>query len=275
MSQPFLKTLEPAIIDLARVAGERILDIYQTAFDVAHKSDQSPLTQADLAAHRIITQGLLELTPEWPVLSEEGVELAFSERRTWEYYWLVDPLDGTREFIKRNDEFTVNIALIERQQPVLGVVYAPALGIMYSAYRGGHAYKHTADISPQRMHTRSVTSPGPVIVLASRSHTNPELEYFIQRLDQHLTPAFHPHRLLTMGSSLKACWISQGQADVYPRFGLTSEWDTAAAQCIVEVAGGALTDMQGQPLRYNTKASLLNPAFLVFGDKTHDWLAYI
>jgi 3'(2'), 5'-bisphosphate nucleotidase len=252
---------------LAVQAGKEILKIYHGSdFAVEAKADDSPLTAADLASHHAILAGLAALTPEIPVLSEESASLPYAERSRWTRYWLVDPLDGTREFIKRNGEFTVNIALIEDGVPVLGVVHVPVTGITYSAARGLGSFRQTAGGEPQPIHVRPLGA-GPVRVVGSRSHRGSSLDAFLERLGRH--------EMVGMGSSLKLCLVAEGQADIYPRLGPTSEWDTAAAQCVVEQAGGLVTTTDMQPLRYNTKESLLNPFFLVFGDGGRDWSQYL
>jgi len=254
------------VIDLATDAGERILKIYQTDFDVTHKEDDSPLTAADMAAHNAIIAGLSILTPELPVLSEESATIPFEERKKWHTYWLVDPLDGTREFIKRNGEFTVNIALIDNHESILGVIYTPVSGLTYYAARDHGAYKRIKDGEASRIHTRKKV-PGRTTVAGSRSHRGDSLNAFLARIGEH--------DIISMGSSLKICLVAEGAADVYPRLGLTSEWDTAAAHCVVEQAGGSLTDLEMKRLRYNTKDSLLNPFFFVFGDDSRDWSEYL
>jgi len=264
--QYFAAELVPDVIVLAHAAAQQILIIYETEFTIEHKDDQSPLTDADLAAHDIIVAGLSKLTPEIPVLSEESGEIPFEVRATWSRYWLVDPLDGTREFIKRNGEFTVNIALIESGEPVLGVIVVPLSGLAYSAVRGGGAFKQAVDGEPSPIRTRMFEDDS-VVVASSRSYGSEALQGFLARLGQY--------RHVPLGSSLKSCMVAEGLADIYPRFGLTSEWDTAAAQCIVEQAGGLLLDLTLQPLRYNTKASLLNPPFIVVGDGSHDWASLL
>jgi 3'(2'), 5'-bisphosphate nucleotidase len=257
---------------IARTAGRAILEVYDGDFAVERKQDNSPLTAADLAAHRAIVSGLQVLTPRIPVLSEESAEqAAWSVRRQWARYWLVDPLDGTREFVKRNGEFTVNIALIHEHRPVLGVVYAPVLDEMFWGWQGGHAFA-SAPAQPGlpqsgkvELHTRARARP--LLVAGSRSHADPRTLAALDKLG--------PHELKPLGSSLKFCRAAQGQADLYIRYGLTSEWDTAAGQCVLEQAGGGVTDMSGAPLRYNTKDSLLNTDFLAFGDASVRWAALI
>jgi 3'(2'), 5'-bisphosphate nucleotidase len=257
--------LEP-VVELAHEAGRKILDIYDSEFAVQEKDDKSPLTEADMASHHAIVAGLGALTPDIPILSEESADLPFAERSAWQRYWLVDPLDGTREFIKRNGEFTVNIALIEDGVAVLGVVHVPVTGVSYLGCRGKGAFKREQDGSERAISVRALGS-GPVMVVGSRSHRGDSLNRFLEKLGEH--------EMVGMGSSLKLCLVAEGAADIYPRLGLTSEWDTAAAQCVVEQAGGTVTDTAMQPLRYNTKDSLLNPFFLVIGDTSRDWSAYL
>jgi 3'(2'), 5'-bisphosphate nucleotidase len=251
--------LEP-VRALAREAGRCILDVYDGEFEVEQKADESPLTAADRASHQAIVAGLQQLTPEIPILSEEGWLADFAERRHWQSYWLIDPLDGTKEFIKRNGEFTVNIALIERHMPVLGVVHAPVRGTTWYAARGLGAYREQ-DGELSTLRTRPLATP-PVAVV-SRSHRGDRVDALLERLQSPET--------VSVGSSLKFCIVAEGAADFYPRFGPTSEWDTAAAHCVVEQAGGQVVKVDLQPLRYNTKPSLLNPDFLVFGDGGRDW----
>ena len=255
-----------AVVAISQKAGEAILAIYKTDFCIEKKADQSPLTQADLAAHHIIVQGLQNLTPDIPILSEESAYIDFAQRRQWHSYWLVDPLDGTREFVKRNGEFTVNIALIEDQRPVLGIIYAPVLDVTYVGAGLGMAWKKRSDTDYKPIQVRSFNAEQ-AVVAGSRSHRGSSLEQFLSRLGKH--------QLISMGSSLKSCLVAEGTADVYPRFGPTSEWDTAAAQAIVESAGGQLITLDGQAMRYNTKAALTNPSFMVIADKHQDWRGLI
>lgn len=267
MHDPWIHWLNP-VRALAAEASERILAIYATVFDVTAKEDNSPLTAADLASHQTIIAGLRELTPEIPVLSEESAALPFAERQSWRRYWLVDPLDGTKEFVKRTGEFTVNIALIDDHQPVLGVVRVPVTGLCYFAALGHGAFREEPGRPPQPIAVKPLQPGEPVRVVGSKSHGGPGLQKFVAALG--------PHQLVTIGSSLKLCQVAEGAADVYPRMGLTSEWDTAAAQAIVEVAGGCVVSAEtGQPLRYNTRDSLLNPYFIVYGDASRDWLRYV
>ncbi len=259
-----LPPLLEAVKGIALEAGERIMAIYGTEFKVESKSNDSPLTEADMAAHHCIVAALDKLA-DYPVLSEESGDIPFSKRHSWQTYWLVDPLDGTREFVKRNGDFTVNIALIHRHKPVLGVVYVPVTRQCYSAAEGIGAFKQGPDSPAQTIRVRS-RAPEKLLVAGSRSHVTPELQSYLARLPDH--------ELLSIGSSLKLCLVAEGKADLYPRMGPTSEWDTAAAQCVVEQAGGLVTDLQGRELRYNEKESILNPCFLVFGDRSIDWAGY-
>ena len=247
---------------LAVKAGVAILEIYESGdFGVDHKTDDSPLTKADLASHQVIIQGLSAITPDIPVLSEESAQISYEERKTWDKYWLVDPLDGTKEFIKRNGEFTVNIALIEKGKPVLSCVYVPVSKVSYSAAVGVGVYKR--DNGQKRAISVMKHSRFKPTIVGSRSHMSDDVKAYLERLGQH--------ELVSMGSSLKFCLVAEGKADLYPRLGLTSEWDTAAAQCIVEQAGGYVVTLDGKPLKYNSKDSLLNPHFMVYGDKSRKW----
>ena len=259
--------LTPAL-EIAITAGKRILEIYEGGFHVQSKDDNTPLTEADMAAHRIIERGLQELSPELPVLTEESTAIPFAERQTWRRYWLVDPLDGTREFIERSGEFSINIALIEDHEPVLGIIYAPVLGVYYYACRGQGAYKREATNEPKRLQTRPWNGQCVTVVCSSATHLGGHIQALLDRFTCH-------HEILTLGGALKSCLVAEGKADLYPRLGPTSEWDTAAAQCIVEEAGGLITDTAMRPLRYNTRDALLNPHFFAFGDKEQDWSRYL
>lgn len=254
------------LVRLAREAGAAIMQVYGTNFDVEHKDDRSPLTQADMASHCLIIDGLRVLSPDIPRLSEESSDVPFEERRRWTRYWLIDPLDGTKEFIKRNGEFTVNIALVEGHRPVLGVVYAPALDLTYFATSADGAFRMQGTAEREPISVRRQVG-GPLRIAGSRSHRGNSLDEFLARVG--------PHEIVSMGSSLKLCLVAEGTADLYPRLGPTSEWDTAAAQCIVEAAGGHVTDTQMRTLQYNTKESFLNPHFFVFGANDRDWSQYL
>ena len=256
-----LRDLLPHVIGLAREAGSAVVEVYNSVDPkVEYKKDNSPLTQADIVSHGILVNGLQALVPEWPVLSEESSEIAFVQRAEWHNFWLVDPLDGTKEFLKRNGEFTVNIALIEGGTPILGVVYAPAIEKLYYAARGTGAFKTEGDATKRIQTAKRV--PNAVRVVMSRSHGAGE-----ESLEQFTGGAVC--EFVSMGSSLKFCLVAEGTADIYPRSGPTMEWDTAAAQCVVEEAGGMVTDLQGNAMTYN-KQSLLNPGFVAIGDREWD-----
>lgn len=247
---------------IARAAGAAILEIYSRDFSVQEKEDKSPLTEADMAAHTIISHRLAEMLPPLPILSEEDVE-GFPGPNQSGRYWLVDPLDGTKEFIKRNGEFTVNIALIEKGQPVLGVVFAPALDKIYLAAQGVGAYKQIGEGVREPIRVAEYDSGRSWKVVGSRSHASDMLGEVLQQLGAH--------EMLSMGSSLKFCMVAEGSADLYPRLGLTSLWDTAAAQCIVEQAGGRVVKLTGEALGYGNVSEILNPHFVVHGRSNVDW----
>jgi 3'(2'), 5'-bisphosphate nucleotidase len=255
--------LTDAVEEIAAEAGRAILEVYRQDFEVVQKEDSSPLTQADLASHRIICEALARLTPEVPVLSEESADIDFETRSGWPVFWLVDPLDGTKEFVNRNDEFTVNIALIDGHEPVLGVVHVPVSGMTYTGLAGHWAMRRDAAGYRQAIAVRRPCAY-PVVVVGSRSHANPRLVEFLG--------AIGDYEMVSMGSSLKFCLLAEGEADLYPRLGPTSEWDTAAAHAVVLGAGGRIVELSGLPLRYNTKESLLNPEFLVIADDSKDWV---
>ena len=260
------------VVELTRRAGEAILRVYDaSSIAVEHKQDDSPLTEAAMASHRVIVNGLRSLTPDWPVLSEESAEVEFAERSSWPRYWLVDPLDGTKEFIRRNGEFTVNIALIDGHRPIFGVVRVPVSGTVYWGLPESPATSGAAGAWRQRDHEDAQSiqvrqEPEDVLaVVGSRSHPSDELADYLEALGEH--------EAVPMGSSLKFCVVAEGGADIYPRLGPTSEWDTAAAQAVVEGAGGRVVKLDGEALDYNNKPSLLNPWFLVLAHDGRDWLA--
>lgn len=255
-----------AVRGIAERAGLAILEVYDSAFAVELKDDRSPLTAADMAAHRLIVRELTALTPEIPVLSEESAAAHTEQRRQWPLYWLVDPLDGTREFIKRNGEFSVNIALIEHHESVLGVVHAPVPGYSCVGARGMGAQRFERDGSTRAIQVTAQRGER-LRVAGSRSHADPRL---LGVLD-----AIGAHELRPMGSALKFCLVAEGEADVYFRFGPTSEWDTAAGQAVVEAAGGRVTDMALQPLRYNLRDTLLNPDFMAYADASAPWAHWL
>ena len=255
------------VIDISKRAGAAILEVYRKDdFDQRVKSDDSPLTEADMASHRLICQALENLTPEIPVLSEESKGITFDERKSWETYWLVDPLDGTKEFIARNDEFTTNIALIHDGRPVLGVIYVPVFDTLYYAAKYFGANKQQGDKDAEKISVRPVPEKNNAkhyTVVGSRRHGIEKVEKLCAQM-----PSFS---LTSKGSSLKMCLVAEGEADLYPRLAPTSEWDTGAAQIIVEEAGGQLVKTDFSVLEYNTKESLLNPHFFVLGDDKEDW----
>lgn len=255
-----------AVIAIAQRAGAAIMQVYAEGFDVAHKDDQSPLTSADLAAHEVILRGLSQLTPDLPVLSEESAQLPWETRRQWQDYWLVDPLDGTREFIKRNGEFSVNIALIRGGVPVFGVVQAPVTGIVWHAARGDGAWRRKGGREDAIITRRPPALP--LRVAASRSHRDARTVELLARMGEI--------ELVAQGSSLKFCRIAEGTLDVYPRLGPTSEWDTAAGQCVLEAAGGALLAADsGEPFHYNQRPRLLNGDFVALGDPALPWRDWV
>ena len=263
--------LREGVIALAHAAAAAILDVYDSEFAVRHKDDKSPLTAADMAAHHCIVDGLARLTPDIPVLSEESAhEVPAARRLAWRRLWVVDPLDGTREFVKRNGEFTVNIALVEDGEAVFGVVQAPVTGDLWHGGRGLGAFRRdggeAAAGAEVTLRTRRPASP-PLRVAASRSHRDARTEAFLARMGE-VEP-------IGLGSSLKFCRVAEGSLDVYPRFGPTSEWDTAAAQCVLEGAGGCVIDPQGRPFRYNQRDTVLNGDFIALGDPGLPWRQWL
>lgn len=260
-----MRELLTAVIKIAEDAGQAILAIYEKDFSIEEKSDQSPLTAADMASHHLIVDRLAAISP-LPVLSEESTEIDWALRQSWNSYWLIDPLDGTKEFIKRNGEFTVNIALIEDGRAVLGVVYAPVLKRMYFASKGMGAFRQDDAAQPYSIRALAARPENAWRVVGSRSHHSDKMAAFLA----HLKDA----TLVSMGSSLKLCLVADGSADLYPRLIPTSEWDTAAAQCVVEEAGGEVLTEQLVPLDYNSKESLLNPDFIVCGARMPEWTTF-
>lgn len=256
------------IVAIAKQAGQAIMPIYlkpRLSIDVSIKQDGSPVSEADVIAHHLLVKALWQLTPDWPCLSEEGSELSLAERQAWPCYWLIDPIDGTKEFLSQSGDFTVNIALIIDHRVVLGVVYAPATDECYFASQAQGSFKQVEQQVPQSLTTRAVV-PLALTVAVSRRHGQVNLDA--------LWSAFPQHARCQRGSSLKFCLIAEGLVDLYPRLAPTSEWDTAAAQCVLEQAGGFVTNLQGEPLRYNQRDSLINPHFIAFGDTSIDWLSY-
>jgi len=241
------------IVAIAKVAGDAIMEIYKKDFTVEYKEDDSPLTAADTKANEIICSALEKLYPNIPIMSEENKQTDYEIRKCWEYYWCIDPIDGTKEFIKKNDEFTVNIALIHKDMPVLGVVYAPAIDEMYKAKKGEGAFKNGEKL-PLRINQNPEEK---LHVVASKSHLSEETQEFIDNLETKEIEQ------VSKGSSLKLCMVATGEADIYPRLAPTMEWDTAAADAIVREAGKmTYSQKNNQPMVYN-KENLLNPWFVV------------
>lgn len=250
-----LNQLLPQVLGIAKDAGDAIMQIYeQFGNEITYKSDSSPLTDADLASDRVIADGLSKVTPDWPILSEESVHSSYDSRSSWKRFWLVDPLDGTKEFIKRNGEFTVNIALIENGAPILGVVYGPALDVCFFAAKGAGAFVERNKMPAQRISVKPPANDEIIRVVSSRSHSGERTEALLNRLGGYES--------VSMGSSLKFCLVAEGAAHFYPRLGPTMEWDTAAAHAVVDEAGGMVCDLSGIELKYN-KPDLHNPEFLV------------
>jgi 3'(2'), 5'-bisphosphate nucleotidase len=250
------------VVALARTAGEAILDVYAGSFAVQHKDDRSPLTEADLRAHRLLVAGLERLTPGVPVISEEAAVPPLAVRRTWSWLWLVDPLDGTREFVNRTGEFTVNVALVHGTRAVLGVIHVPVQGVDYYACEGRGAFRQARDGVATRIEARPRLA-SPPRVIGSRSHRGDRLAPFLERLG--------PHEFRPCGSAMKFGLVADGSADLYPRVGPTNEWDTAAGQAILECAGGRLATRAGTPLEYNARETVENPDFVCYADPARPW----
>lgn len=265
MTEPAEELLE-AVAGIAEAAGRAILEVYDTDFAVEAKADASPITLADRRAHDVIRAGLAGLPQQLPILSEEAHVVPWEVRRHWREYWLVDPLDGTKEFVQRNGQFTVNIALVRAGRPVLGVVHVPVSGVTYAGIVGRGAWRRTRGGDPQAIRVRPL-GDGPVKVVGSRSHRGPDLDGYLERLG--------PHEMVSMGSSLKFCVVAEGNADVYPRLGPTSEWDTAAAEAVLCAAGGRVVANDGEPMDYNKGPDLLNPWFIAYADHSRDWTRYL
>jgi 3'(2'), 5'-bisphosphate nucleotidase len=249
-----LHALAESLMPIVSRAGAAIMQIYDAGFTVERKEDDSPLTLADLESQRVILEGLTQITPDIPILSEESAQAPWAERQTWRELWVVDPLDGTREFVKRNGEFTVNIALVVEHEPVLGVVAAPALGLLYWGASQVGAFSHHRGAAQLPIQVSAAQDP--LRIVGSRSHASAETAAYLTRLG--------PQVMTGIGSSLKFCLIAEGKADLYPRFGPTSEWDTAAGQALLEAAGGQVTRPDGHRLRYNCRESVINGDFLAF-----------
>ena len=251
------------IVNISIDAGKVILNYYNENIDVIYKDDESPLTKADLASHKIITDSIKKITPDIPILSEEEF-IDWKIRKKWKKYWLIDPLDGTKEFIKKNDEFTVNIALIENNRPILGVIYTPALNELFYSIKNFGSYKI---LTKKKLNTLKEAKrisinkkkSNKVKIVGSRSHSNPILEKWVNK-------NFNEFDILQKGSSLKFCLIAEGSADIYPRFGPTSEWDIAAGHIILEEAGGKLKSIDNKEILYNEKENILNPEFFAYSN---------
>ena len=261
-----LSHLLPSVIEVARSAGQLILEIYEKKdYEEFTKTDDTPVTSADLAAHKLISKKLSELTPDIPVLSEEAADISLEKRAQWDRYWLVDPLDGTQEFIARSGDFATIIALIEHNKPVMGVVYAPVSGVSYYAYSGKGAWKIPDLNDSVKIKTHRHELPNQSIAMAISRRQD------INRITSRMSPAWN-YDLVPLGSAaLKACLVAEGAVDCYLRLGPTGEWDTAATQCIVEEAGGRILSTQLEPLSYNERETLENPNFIVLGDANLPW----
>lgn len=272
-----LESLIPSLKEIVKSAGEAILEVYHASGEikVENKSDDSPVTKADHAAHIIIDKGLKNLAVKYPVLSEEGGLPDFTTRKNWNRYWLVDPLDGTKEFINKNGEFTVNIALIENSKAILGIVYVPVTGALY--YGLDHQGTGTSfaikeqDGHETELSVAKVSFDTDLVVVGSRRHGAEALDALLANIETQ----FSSIQLVSMGSSLKICAIAEGSAHWYPRLALTSEWDTAAAHAVLNGAGGRILNADLEPLDYNQKDSLLNPFFHALGDQGFDWKSLI
>jgi len=257
-----LKNLSLEINQVAYEAGRMIRKYFNSSYEVELKNDKSPVTTADIAANDYIEQQLHNITPDIPRISEESENTSYQERQHWDTFWLIDPLDGTREFVKNRPDFTVNIALIHKQQPILGTIYLPIADQLYYASIDDHAYRQDQSGAPTKIGVSTQLQSIPRIC-GSRAHPGKSMQRFLNAVGKY--------QLIARGSSIKSCLIADGSADIYPRFGPTWEWDTAAAQCIIVQAGGHLTTLDMKSLSYN-KESLLNPSFVAFADKQHGWM---
>lgn len=268
-----MESLLREIETIARRAGAAIMEVYESAGGMAvqYKDDDSPLTEADKRANAVIAAGLAELEPRLPVLSEESAQPGYKIRRQWRRYWLVDPLDGTREFVKRNGEFTVNIALVNEGVAESGVVHVPVSGVSYLGVIGLGASRQEAGAGPVPISAGAKPADAPLKMVASRSHLDPHVERVLRRLEAE----FGAVETVNMGSSLKMCLLAEGRADIYPRLAPTFEWDTAAAHAVLAAAGGEIYDMRFRPLRYNRGEDLRNPHFIAIADSGHNWQALL
>ena len=251
------------ISNISVEAGRIILDYYNKNLNITFKADESPLTQADLASNKLITDTIKKITPNIPILSEEEF-IEWDVRKEWKKYWLIDPLDGTKEFIKKNGEFTVNIALIENNRPTLGVIYAPVSNELYFAKKNFGSFKILTSTQLNTLDNAKkisikINKTNKVKIIGSRSHSNPILQKWVSK-------NFNDFQILQKGSSLKFCLIAEGFADIYPRFGPTSEWDIAAGHIILEEAGGKLKSIDNKEILYNEKENILNPDFFAYNN---------
>lgn len=267
-----LNAIADRVIELSIRAGWQILSFYKTDYQVRNKSNNSPVTDADLAANEIILAGLKTMSPEIPIISEEADIPEYAERATWQYYWLIDPLDGTKSFLRGDDEFTVNIALINGDSPVLGVVHSPIEKKTYWGVSGQGAFRLDGkDSAPQSIRVRRYAR-GPLTIIGPRTRTLDRIQKFRENLEAKSIAC----EILNSSSSIKFCRVAEGAADIYPNFGTTSEWDTAAAQCVVECAGGSVNDLFGNPIKYNRpNRKLHNPQFLVTGQSDIEWRRFL
>lgn len=260
------------LIDLCHRASAAIVELYRSEVSptVTFKADTSPVTAADHRSHRILVEGLQQLTPGWPILSEEQSMPSFKQRRQWQRYWLIDPLDGTREFLRRTGDFTINVALIEQGVAVMGLIAVPLTHAVYLGVPGQGARCFQADGDVQSLSVRPV-QPDVVRVLSGGRHRNQALN----RCGDQLQRIFGAVEHLKAGSALKFCQLAEGLGDIYPRFSPCCEWDTAAGQALLEAAGGRLVDLHFNPLRYNTQASVYSPHFYALGGQNVDWQAIL
>lgn len=266
MSDFVTSEMRARLVEGVHAAGREVLSIYERDFSIETKDDNSPLTEADITSHHALVNLLESLAPEVPILSEESTKVSFATRRAWQRYWLIDPLDGTKEFIKKNGEFTLNVALIEEGVPVFGIVHAPVLCATWIGQQGQGAWKQVEKGQFQAISVRALPDPAQQAwqVVGSRTHGSEEFEAFCSELPKH--------ERVSMGSSLKLCLVAEGKADLYPRLAPTSEWDTAAAQVVVTAAGGEVLDAHTlEPLRCNQQECLLNPFFIVAGERDPRW----
>ena len=249
------------LVDISRLAGDEILDVYNGMINVTLKDDLSPLTDADRRSNTVITDRLSQLYPDIPILSEEGQEINYSDRKGWNLFWLIDPLDGTKEFIKRNGEFTVNIALIEDGQPIAGVVYAPTKDTFWYGSREVGSFIIKGEARPEKISVID-NSHDPIKIVSSRSHPSSKLKSYLDR--------FKNHEIVNMGSSLKICLVADGSAHIYPRLGPTMEWDSGAGHAVLRYAGGFLTDTTTEEELIYNKKNLRNPDFICYGESVRE-----